>query len=483
MIEFRKRTSPLVWLAVVASALVLFLIWQFIAFQFALNRMPEGWTISGATVAGLTYEAAIRQVQDTLTQQPVRLRYRDQILLLPPAQVEVTFNPTATLESLVRARSATDNAQGFLTYIIRRAPPPQDIPAIMTLSDEKLRAYLAQVADQYDLHPQEPTPLLDGLRMAAGRPGYELDISASVPEVVAALMSASQRQATLKIKDVPPPPPKLTALEALLKASLRDFQGIAGVYVKNLATGEEYDLNGNVAFSGMGLLKIAIMLQVYYRHSTVPETDLKLIEQMMTDERGNGAANALLQRLGDNDAELGATRLTAVMKYLGLVNTFMATPYDQATTPVAVITLANSRLDISTIPDPRMQTTPRDIALLLEMIYDCSRGHGTLPVAFPNSFTPDECRQMLEIMGRNTLVDSSGAPAYLAGGLPPGTPVPHKHSWSDKAYADAAIVLTGQRDYVLVVFLYLPAGGDWLQVNPVFKDISRATYNFFTVNP
>lgn len=483
MIEFRKHTSPRLWFALIVLAVVAFLVWQFVAFQFALNRLPQGWTLAGAQVAGMTYDAAARHVQETLTGQPVSLRYRDQVILLQPADAGVTVNITSTLEAIALARSASANSQGLLTFIIRRAPPPQDIPAAVTWSDEKLRAYLAQVADQYDLQPQEPTPILDGLRMAPGRPGYELDISASMPEVVAALTSADKRQATLRVNDVPPPRPKPAALDALIKTALGDFNGIAGVFIKDVQSGDEYAWNGGVAFSGMGIVKIAIMLEEYRRHINVPASEVGLVEQMMTSESGNGAANLLLQRIGENDADLGVARLTAVMKYLGLVNTFMAVPYDQDVTPPAVVTPANSRLDISTIPDPKMQTTPRDVALLLEMIYDCRQGGGTLWVAYPNSFTVDECTQMLDIMSRNVLADRSGALAYLSAGLPPNTRFARKYSWSDRARADAGIVLSDTRDYVIVVFLYTPEGGDWLSVNPVFKKVSQAAYNFFNANP
>jgi hypothetical protein len=121
--------------------------------------------------------------------------------------------------------------------------------------------------------------------------------------------------------------------------------------------------------------------------------------------------------------------------------------------------------------------------LLLEMIHDCSQGGGALMVAFPNNFTPDECAQMLDVMSRNTLVDRSGAPAYLAGGLPAGVRLAHKYNWSDKVRADVGIVLTPRQNYALVAFLYVSDGGDWQQVNPVFKNISLATYNFFNANP
>jgi beta-lactamase class A len=478
-LEFRKQTSSRIWFVLIALGVVLFLIGQFLSFQFALNQMPSGWTISGADVTDLPYPEAIKQVQNTLTQQPVRLKYRDQTIILQPADIGVIVNPTATLETIVALRNASSDATSFLTYIVRRAPPPKDIPAAITWSDEKLRAYLASIADQNDLHPQSPSPILEGLRMAPGRPGYELDISASVPAVEAALKSATRRNATLVVKDLPPAKPKLSTLDSLIQTIPRPPKSIVGIYVKDLAAGEEYGYNGDVAFSGMGILKIAIMVEVYHQHVNVPESQAELVRQMMASEQGNGAANALLQKLGDGDSYLGVDRLIASMKYLGLADTFMATPYDQDTIPLAIVTKANSRLDISTAPDPRMQTTPRDIALLLEMMYDCSQEGGALLVAYPNSFTPAECQAMLNAMEADKPLDQSSQPAYILGGVPEGTRVAHKHSWGGNARADAGIVFSKGGDYVLAVFLYAPDSGDWLQVNPTIKDISRATYNFF----
>jgi hypothetical protein len=228
------------------------------------------------------------------------------------------------------------------------------------------------------------------------------------------------------------------------------------------------------------VIKLAIMVEIYRKYIHVSERDARLIEEMITTESGNGAANALLQKLGNGDAYAGAKDfLTPAMKYLGLVNTFAVIPYDQNAAPLVVITPANSRTDISTAPDPKMQTTPRDVGLLLDMIYGCSKGGGTLLVAYPNAFTPDECQDMLDTLARNPLNDRSGQAAYLASALPEGVHLARKYSWSDHVRADGGIVFSPGRDYVLVVFLYVPAGGEWEQANPIFKDISQAAYNFF----
>ena len=63
------------------------------------------------------------------------------------------------------------------------------------------------------------------------------------------------------------------------------------------------------------------------------------------------------------------------MWYLGLENTFIAVPYEEDI-PGTYSTPANQRTDINTLPDPKMQTTPKDIGTLLEMIYQCAAGGG-----------------------------------------------------------------------------------------------------------
>ena len=61
-----------------------------------------------------------------------------------------------------------------------------------------------------------------------------------------------------------------------------------------------------------------------------------------------------------------------------MVNTFMATPYDTENLPRRFVTPANSRTDLTTEPDPYMQTTPLDAGRILEMVYQLSKGGGTL---------------------------------------------------------------------------------------------------------
>ncbi|GAI39358.1 unnamed protein product, partial [marine sediment metagenome] len=255
---------------------------------------------------------------------------------------------------------------------------------------------------------------------------------------------------------------------------MADFPGFYSIYIKNLATGEEFADDADVAYAGMSILKIAIMVEAYHHLDGPPDVDTtKILTETMTLS-GNFTANLLLRyTIGDGDAYEGVRRLNESVRYLGLVNTFMATPYDEDVLPQHISTPANQRTDVDTNPDPFMQTTPKDIGRLLEMIYQCASGGGTLIAAYPNELTPDECQAMLDIMSQNHIG------ALIEAGMPEGTRVAHKHGWVGDTHGDAGIVFTLGGDYVLSVYLYHKDWLEWDISSPLIARISEATYNYF----
>jgi hypothetical protein len=278
--------------------------------------------------------------------QTVTLSYRNEILTLSPQEVDFKLDEAATLQVMSDARTEVGTgARGFLYYLSQRKPPPHEIPAVATLSEEKLRAFLTRVTERYDMAPTSAAPLIEEMRFVAGQPGTELDISASVSPIATALRSVTKREASLVVKTVPPVPPRLKLLQDLLEAYLnRRFNGQAGVFIKDLQTGEEIGINEDAAFSGLGLLKLPLLAETYRRLDGLPDAPtLQVISQTASNESSNLPANTLLQRIGDGDAYTGADKLNASLRYLGLVNTFIAVPYDQDVTPPAIVTRANSR--------------------------------------------------------------------------------------------------------------------------------------------
>jgi hypothetical protein len=131
---------------------------------------------------------------------------------------------------------------------------------------------------------------------------------------------------------------------------------------------------------------------------------------------------------------------------------------------------------ISANPDPFIQTSAHDMGALLEMIYECSQDRGTLLQNYAGSISAESCQLILDDLKQNPVRTMIGA------GIPEETPLAHKHGFAYDTHADAGIVFSEGADYVLVQFQYAPT--DWLVwalSQPVFQDVSFATYNFFNI--
>jgi len=114
--------------------------------------------------------------------------------------------------------------------------------------------------------------------------------------------------------------------------------------------------------------------------------------------------------------------------------------------------------------------------VLLEMIYDCSQGEGRLLEEYEGRISAESCQSILDDLRQNPVRTMIGA------GIPEDVPLAHKHGFAYDTHADAGVVFSDGGDYVLVQFQYAPT--DWLVwalSQPVFEDVSYATYTFFNI--
>jgi len=474
----RSRNRWIAW--GIAGLLIGFLIWQFALFQQELERIPRSWTVAGLAVGGRPIEAALDAVEQAL-QTPIRVHYRDQVLMLDPADLEVQLDREKSRELLRAAMAGRQRPVAFLQFLFRQPPPPQDLPIAIRVSTEKIRLWLLEVARRYDEPPVEPQPDLERFTFLPGRPGHVLNISLSAERLQAALAQAAPREVTLVVDEKPAPPLSLAALGRFFDNYLQGFDGTAGIFVKDLHSGQTWMRNGDLAFSGVGVMRLPVALAVArYRDLAHDEGRRAQVLQMLTQEAALSALQALLADLGEGDPARGAERTTAFLRELGLVNSFIAWPFDQPGAPPAVVTPANQRPDLPTRPDPQQQTTPEDIGVLLEMVYQCARNGGPLPLASEGAIEPAECQFLLEAMGQSARIQP---PTLLAAGLPPDLPFARRMGWTNETRADAGIVMSGRSDYVLVVFLHRPLLMPWEEANGVMRDISRITAQFFLGMP
>ncbi|MBN1316926.1 MAG: serine hydrolase [Anaerolineales bacterium] len=471
-----SRKGAFVWiewgviiLTVIAVAM---LVIQLNSYSNFRQRFPAGLTIAGVDVGGLSDDEAERQLTAVYSSE-IDLYYQGERIPLEPADVEFDLQLDPMLQQAGEQRDAQGFWTGFWDFLLNRPVDVEPISLQSSFSKRHLQAILANIAATRDAPAQPPVPVPATLNFQPGEAGYQMNIEASQPLVEAVLISPIDRQATLVVDQLPPLPPTMDILGRLLENHLSDFDGIHAFYIIDLETGERYGVNEDVAFSGMSIVKVPILVETFRTLDQEPNIEeTKLLTQTMIDS-GNFTANLLLDVIaGEDNGMLGAQKVTESMWYLGLENTFIAVPYEEDL-PGTYNTPANERTDINTLPDPKMQTTPRDMGMLLEMIYQCAGGGGTLLAAYPGEITASECRLMLEIMNENRIG------SLIEAGIPEGTSVAHKHGWTAETHGDAGIVFSPGGDYVLVEYMHTPGWLEWQISSPLLADISRATYNYF----
>ncbi len=251
---------------------------------------------------------------------------------------------------------------------------------------------------------------------------------------------------------------------------------IASVFVLDLRTGDTFTLNDGVAYSGMSLTKIPILVTYFLYHSGPLSRDeaFWVADTMMCSE--NLTTNELLAQIGSGDPLRGAQRVTAAMQTLGLGSTFILRPYtvlpDEPVVEVGTIRTAADQNRAR--PDPTNQIVPAELGWLLASVYQCAQGQGGLLLQhFPTAITPQECRQIL------TAMDANAIGVFLEAGVPRTAQVIHKHGWIGDTHGDAGIVFGPESAYIFVAVLYQE---DWLEFEqsaPVIGELSRLAWNAF----
>jgi hypothetical protein len=130
--------------------------------------------------------------------------------------------------------------------------------------------------------------------------------------------------------------------------------------------------------------------------------------------------------------------------------------------------------------DRCVRATPREMANLLDMIYDCTQGKGLLLDAYPSIFGPQVCEDMVDIMAANDLRNLLGA------GIPPEVKLAHKHgfagygvSWGDTR-GEVGIVFSPGAPWLIAFYIWEDTPWIDFGVNqPLYRDVSNMLYNYF----
>lgn len=468
------------WLTV--SLMVGFTIFLLVKlYQFAGFRQfyPTGLTVAGVDVGGMTRDQASELLINRYIEAPITIYHGQNKFDVSPSQANFTLDREKMLSEADFQRVQQDFWAGFWGFLWGRPIEVAPVPLAATHDREALRGVLQQIANLNDKPAQPPQPVPSSLSFQFGEAGTHTNIQASFADVEAAMYRPVDREAHLIVEPQSPERPEINLLTRLLVNRMQDYDqqtgGASSVFILELETGQEININADVAMSGMDLLKVPLVLELYRILDNRPTlSQQKLISDTLVIQPDNVSANAILNIIaGQDDPDLGAALVTDSMQRLGLVNTFMVTPYDD-TGGVARTTPANSVEEPTTLPTPQMQTTAEDMGTLLSMLYYCARGMGgTISAVFDEAVTQSECGEILNVMQHNRIG------SLIEEGAPPVTAVAHRHGWISNTHGDAAIVFSPGSDYVLVILLYKPDWLEWEISSPLMADISRLVYNYY----
>lgn len=457
----------------------LYLLLEAFLYYRSLDKFPTGMTVADVSVAGLVRdEAATILIEQYM--QPVAIYHRDERVAVDPRELGFMLDVEQMLAEAEAAKAPDDFLTGYLEYLLGRALEPTQVPLQATHDEVVMRQRLETVASFLDQPAVAPQLLVESETLQAGRDGFVADIDASLPDVTQALYSPTMREAHLVIREEKAPERSLLLLEDVIRNLVDSFDGFASIFVMDLETGEEFGINADVAVSGLSILKIPIFVEAY---SVLDQPPNPIVEAWFYEtavQSSNFAANQLLHvAAGENNTYKGADVFTEGMRNLGLLNTFIAVPYDApevAHRPNTYVTPANARTDVNAFPDISRQTTAEEIGTLLSWLYYCSEGTGgALLAARAGKITPAECKAIVDVLKLN--VEGN----LIRFGVPEDVDVSHKHGWNFTDHGDAGIVYSPNRDYVIYMYLSQP-GSDWLEPNysfPIMREISRAVYNYF----
>ncbi len=469
------------------GALLLFAV-ELIGFSQTRDRLQSDITVAQVAVGGLTSVEAQTRWEQAYT-QPIELRYEGSPIQLDPASVGFRTNSETMLaEALARSTDDSNYWLAFWNYLWRRPVEPINVALSAQYQEGLVRTFLEGIAARYDRPPGTPQPALATLTFEMGTPGYTLDVDAAMRLVDQALHDPVNRVIDLPVIQANPIDNGLQALREMIVAYL-DAQGfiydgqttVASVYIMDLTTGEEINLNGDVAFSAASTVKIPIMLAYYkFKDFALSQDEAWLLVNSLLCSN-NSSSNLLMQIMGEDDIFAGLQYVTDNTRYLGARNTYITAPFDLGVEGQVLgsnpIPQTHPNPRFNTDPDLYNQTTAEDLGTLLMMIYDCATYGSGLRLAYPNGeYNQTECQQMLEVMSANNLE------RLLQGGIPAGTRIAHKNGWLYNVHADAGIVFPPNgRNYIIAVFVWESGEFfDYTRAWPLIEEISRAAWNYFS---
>jgi beta-lactamase class A len=494
----RPRRSGIPFLSIlsglmIAAAIGLFIL-ELIDFTQIEDRIPIGVTVGGVQVGNLSEDEAALLIEEAYT-LPVTLYYQDAPINLIPDEVGFTVN---TAVMVAQARATGESGAGFwgryFNFLLgRNEDVSQDIRLEADYQRNALRTRLEEIARIYDEEGATYSYDVSTLAISTSGAGYQLDIEGAMTEVDAALLRSDNRAVDLPIIGGNTGRPPMSALEDLILAYL-DSQGfiydgqnsVASVFILDLETGEEINIQSDVAFTAASTIKIGIMLDLFRTLNREANRDEAFLMANSMLCSNNSSSNRIMELwLGNGNIYSGLGSVSNIYQTIGARNSFLTAPFVDGSTDQTFGSIeapeTNPNTTIRTTADPYNQTTTEDMGTVMSLIYDCANyGSGLMAIYPDGEYTQNECRQMLELMSANDLE------RLLQAGIPTDTRIAHKNGWLPggslgASTGEAGIVFSPNgRHYVISVYVWeSDPNSTGFERWPLIEEISRASWNYF----
>jgi beta-lactamase class A len=487
----RGSYTTLRWVAIaLLFTAVVLLVFQLVRYSRLRSSFPPGTLIAEIPVGGLDPQQAADRLISAYN-LPLTMYYGDSSIQVRPSSLGFELDLTSMITAADVQRTQQPFWTSFWDYLWNRLPNPITIPLSAQISEERLNQYLVEeIAPRYDQPASQAMPVPGSVVFQPGLPGKTLNIDRTAALISDALRSPSTRTVNLSYESVSSSRPGFNNLKTLLRQiiDLSGFDGVAEVFIQDLQTGKDLhfayrqgeELPVDISFTAASSIKIPVLISTFRRtKDPAPAEVTKEIEGMI-ERSDNTSTDSLMQSF---DRNLGPLVVSDDMKSLGLENTFISGYfYPGAPLLKDIRTKANTRTDINTNPDRYNQTTPFEIGILLEDIYQCAKNGGSaLTAVFDGDITQHECQLMLDYLSKN----KNGV--LLQAGLPDGAHFAHKHGWITESdglmhtISDSGIVFSPGGDYSITVYLHHPDQIIFDPINLMVAQLSNAVYNYFNL--
>jgi beta-lactamase class A len=254
-----------------------------------------------------------------------------------------------------------------------------------------------------------------------------------------------------------------------LEAAVEDFDGLIGVSVKDLTSGDEFHLNENVVFPVASSIKIPILIELFNK-ARVGKIDLDKEETIRDEDKVKGSG--VLKEMGDGTVTL-TTRDLATLMIIVSDNTATNMLIDA----VGMIDV-NTMLNELGLEETRLQRKMQD--------------HQTISEGKDNFSTPSEFARLMERLHRHEGIDPWVCEQSLSVlRKPKATPIsralPYEVEVADKdgdmpgVRCDIGVVYLPKRPYVLSIMTkdVPPSDLKKLRTNEAITEVSKMTYEHF----